>query len=68
MTCKQCIQSSGMYDLKCVECCARLVISTRPSKPRASAMLAAIERINDAPSRDVILDRVKTIASGKADL
>lgn len=58
MTCKQCTQSGGMYNLGCLECCARLVMSTRPSKPRAGAMLAAIARHRNAPEREKITERV----------
>ena len=69
MSCKSCIarigKNGGEYHVHCIECCVALVASARPDKKRAAAMLAAIERIKGAPSRDAILDRVKNIVSGK---
>ena len=61
MTCKQCDQGGGMYHLGCLECCARLVMSARPSKQRAGAMLAAIARHRDAPEREKITERVAVL-------
>lgn len=60
MKCCQCESStqrpnSGEYSLKCVECCARLVLSARPSKRLAEKMLAAIARQPGAPGRDEVL-------------
>ena len=64
MTCKQCESSkqrphSGAYSFKCVECCSRLVLSTRPDKRLAASMLAAIERFPDNPGRERILESVR---------
>jgi len=45
--CKQRQQSKrlgGQYALSCLSCCADLVISTRPDKKKAAAMLDVIER------------------------
>lgn len=50
---------SGAYSFKCVECCCRLVLSTRPDKRLAASMLAAIERFPDNPGRERILECVK---------
>lgn len=63
MTCAACqsatqYRHSGLYHLDCLECCARLVLSAYPSKPHASAMLAAIERFPSSPSRERVLKRV----------
>ena len=49
MTCRDCESSKtrrwhGGYDLACLPCCARLVLSARPSREHARGMLAAIER------------------------
>ena len=49
MTCRECESSRtrrwhGGYDLACLPCCARLVLSAHPSRPHAGAMLAAVER------------------------
>lgn len=64
MTCAACasVQSGrlgGRYDFRCVQCCARLVISARPLKHAQWAMLAAIARTPGAPSRQAVLDAVK---------
>ena len=64
MTCKPCAAAankpvSAVYDLTCVDCCARLVLSARPSKPNASAMLAAIARFKGAPTRAEVLEKIK---------
>lgn len=61
MTCQQCTQGGGMYHLGCLECCARLVMTTRPSKPRAGTMLAAIARYRGAPEREKITERVAVL-------
>lgn len=60
MTCKHCLTAStrphsGAYDFGCLECCARLVLTTRPSIEQRTAMLAAISRFPGAPSRTEIL-------------
>lgn len=49
MSCADCESSAtrrwhGTYRMDCLGCCARLVLSARPSRPHAGAMLAAIER------------------------
>ena len=66
MTCQQCESSkqrphSGAYSFKCVECCCRLVLSTRPDKRLAASILAAIERFPENPGRDRILESVRQI-------
>ena len=38
------LPASGAYSMACVECCARLVLSTRPSREHAAGMLEAIRR------------------------
>ena len=63
MTCGPCELSkqqlnSGLYQMTCVKCCARLVLSAHPSKPHAAGMLAAIARHKDAPARVDILESV----------
>lgn len=64
MTCEQCELSkqrplSGVYSLKCVECCARLVLTAHPDKRQAQAMLAAIERFRGNPGRAKVLECVR---------
>lgn len=51
--------NSGMYHFSCLECCTRLVLSTRPNKAAAAGMLAAIERFPGNPGRERILECVK---------
>lgn len=60
MTCSECLNAStrphwGGYDFACLECCARLVLTTRPCKDKRSVMLDAIGRFQRAPSRRDIL-------------
>lgn len=60
MTCRQCQTASarphsGAYNFACVQCCARLVLSTHPNKQQAGVMLAAIARFDGAPSRKSVL-------------
>jgi hypothetical protein len=60
VTCPACESSkqrphTGVYHFQCLECCARLVASTYPSKRHAAAMLAAIERFPQSPGRAEVL-------------
>ena len=64
MTCPQCESSkqrpsSGAYSFRCVQCCARLVLSTHPNKRHAATMLAAIDRFPGNPGRDAVLECVR---------
>lgn len=50
----------GEYRLKCLQCCIRLVNSTRPDRAnKAEQMLAAIDMVRDAPSRDAVIKELK---------
>jgi hypothetical protein len=49
---------SGVYRLTCLQCCARLVLSTQPDKRQANVMLAAIARQPGAPGRAEVLECV----------
>jgi hypothetical protein len=60
-----CDQPRGVYDLMCLDCCARLVLSARPSKAIAGAMLAAIERMPGSPARDEVVEAVKAVMEGE---
>lgn len=62
--CKSC-KKSGHYDFKCLDCCARLVLSTKPDKDKAKSILAAIGRYTTAPSKKLILDKVKYLQDQK---
>lgn len=62
--CKECESSKkrqhyGVYRLQCVECCARLVLSTHPNEPQASVMLAVIDRVPGNPGRARVLESVR---------
>lgn len=48
----------GHYHFSCLECCTRLVLSTRPNKAAAAGMLAAIARFPGSPGREQILASV----------
>lgn len=58
--CKACASSrerprSGAYNFRCLDCCARLVLSAYPDKRRAGAMLEAIQRCPGNPGRERVL-------------
>ncbi len=50
---------SGVYNLNCPQCCARLVLSVYPSKGHAARMLAAINRYAQNPGRERVLECVR---------
>ena len=50
----------GEYRMSCLDCCAVLVLSTRPNRQAAAAMLEVITRGHWQTRQDV-LDRVKKI-------
>lgn len=56
-------RKGGRYDFRCLPCCARLVVHARPSKPHQDAHLAAIARLDGAPSRREILETVRRDAN-----
>lgn len=62
-----CDQPRGLYDLKCLDCCARLVLSARPCKAKAAVMLEAIKRIPGAPTRADVLDAVRVSLVGRGE-
>jgi len=47
--------------MKCVQCCARLLVSARPLRHAQQAMLSAIARHQGAPSRPEILKAIKSL-------
>jgi hypothetical protein len=59
--CKYCATASGVYQVHCLGCCARLVRSARPSRHLQENMLAAIEWHRQAPDREAILERLREI-------
>ena len=54
--------------MQCLGCCARLVLSARPDKAQARAMLKAIELSGAAPSRAEVLAAVASAASAPPPL
>ena len=50
---------SVRYFMECLDCCCDLVLSARPSKLLAGAMLAAIERHPGSPGRVKVLESVR---------
>ena len=64
MTCPSCKKHSmnalsGAYHFGCLDCCTRLVLSTRPNKAAAAGMLEAIARYPQNPGRERILESVR---------
>jgi hypothetical protein len=71
MSCNPCQISAerphtGAFNLKCLACCTRLVLSTHPDKRQAAVMLAAIERQPGNPGRDQVLAAVRKALSQPA--
>ena len=74
--CEDCPRPAGRYNIMCLDCCARLVLSTRPDRAKAEAMLhvisiyrdrpAGARRTKRAPSRKRVLARVKKIIEEEA--
>jgi len=63
MTCKACESRqrnpiSGLYQADCLDCCTALVISARPNKQQAAALMAALTRMPRTPGRAQILASV----------
>lgn len=63
--CKMCDGYPGLYDVKCLDCCVRLVMSTKPDKQLAAAMLQSIEMFPGAPKRSEILSKIKDLKRKK---
>lgn len=64
LECKSCAAhlanpKSGLYQVDCLQCCARLVLSARPDKRKAEVMLAVIARHNGAPPRGEVLQAIR---------
>ena len=64
MTCPACTTNAsnplaGRYNLRCLQCCTRLVLKVPRSRSHQEAMLAAIARTPKAPGRDEVLASVR---------
>ncbi len=60
MTCESCIRFranplTGWFNLRCLDCCCRLIESTRPSVEQREVAFEAIARMPGAPSRRQIV-------------
>ena len=63
MTCDCCTRVlanplTGWFNLRCLQCCCRLIESTRPSVEQREAMFSAIARVRSAPARREIAARL----------
>lgn len=64
MTCRQCELSkqqpgSGLYNMACLQCCTRLVLSTHPNRQHAAGMLACVERHQGKDGRARVAESVR---------
>ncbi len=64
MACDACARAqqavSGLYRLNCLECCVRLVLSARPNRQAAKAMLAVIEmQRSETITREAVINEIK---------
>ena len=55
-----CDQPRGVYDLSCLDCCTRLVMSAHPDRPLARALMASIERNKGEPTKAAVVQSVVT--------
>jgi hypothetical protein len=53
-----CDQPRGVYDLNCLDCCTKLVMSAYPNKRVAAVLLESIDRYKGAPSRAEVVESV----------
>ena len=54
-----CDQPRGVYDLNCLDCCTRLVMSAHPNRPLARALMASIERHKGAPAKSAVVQSIE---------
>ena len=55
-----CSQPSGVYQLQCLDCCARLVMSAHPDRLAAGMLMASIERYQGAPAKADVVAAVRS--------
>lgn len=53
----------GAYNMRCVKCCARLVVSARPNRNAQEAMLACITRRPSNPTKPEVIQAIKDHAT-----
>ena len=54
-----CDQPRGVYQLQCLDCCARLVMSAHPDRRAAGMLMAVIERYKGAPAKADVVAAVR---------
>ena len=52
---------SGAYNVKCLDCCTRLVMSAYPLRQAAAAMLAVVQRHHGRAGREQVSESVRQI-------
>ncbi len=70
MTCEPCTRAqanplTGWFNLLCLDCCCRLIESTRPSVEQRELAFEAIARMPGAPSRRQIVARLAEQRTGE---
>jgi len=60
--CDEC-KTGGIYNMACLDCCARLVLTARPSKSEANKLLYYLQRASKF-TRAQVLKRVGEIQNG----
>ena len=58
-TARQARPHCGAYYLRCVACCAALIISARPNRDAQEAFFACITRRRENPSKEAIIAAIK---------
>ena len=62
MHCPHCASAyRGIGNFSCAGCCARLVMTARPSRQHQEAMLEACQWLPTAPAREAILAQLQTL-------
>jgi hypothetical protein len=60
--CEECA-TGGIYNMACLDCCARLVLTARPSKIEANKLLHYLQRASKF-TRAEVLKRLGEIQNG----
>lgn len=58
MTCKYCEHNSPVYYMKCMDCCVRLILSTKPNKTQANNMIEHVRKCTGY-SRAQVIEMIK---------
>jgi len=57
--------NTGVYNLKCLPCCARLIVSARPSKQHQQALFHTISQLKEAPTQEAIIQFITQFNQAK---